>query len=58
MIKLQMKYLKKNIRSGENNKWNIIDKLNISEDIYKRRKRKLIYTVHSELNKLEADLQP
>lgn len=53
-----MKYLKKNIRSGENNKWNIIDKLHISEDIYKRRKRKLIYAVHNELNKLEADLQP
>lgn len=52
-----MIYLKKNIRSGENNKWNIIDKLNISEDIYKRRKRKLIYTVHNELNKLEAGLQ-
>ena len=53
-----MRFLQRNIRSGERNKWNIIDTINISEDIYKRRKRKLIYEVHSELNKLEADLQP
>jgi len=53
-----MIYLKRNIRSGEENKWNIIDKLNISEDVYKRRKRKLIYTVHKELNKIKENLQP
>lgn len=52
-----MRCLKKNIRSGENSKWNIIDNLHISEDIYKRRKRRLIYTVYNELNKIEAELQ-
>ena len=56
-IQQQTIYLKRNIRSGEENKWNVIDKLNISEDVYKRRKRKLIYTVHKELNKLEEGLQ-
>lgn len=56
-IQQQMIYLKRNVRSGEENKWNVIDKLNISEDVYKRRKRKLIYTVHKELNKLEEGLQ-
>ena len=32
-------------------KWDIIDKLNISEETYKRRKRELIYTVHKEILK-------
>ena len=36
---------------GENNRWNIIDKLNISEDQYKRRRRKLIYIVNDEIKK-------
>ena len=44
-------------QKGEDNKWNIIDNLNISEDIYKRRKRKLIYAVHTELDKIEKNLQ-
>lgn len=32
-------------------KWDVIDKLNKSEETYKRRKRELIYAVHNELNK-------
>jgi len=43
-------------QKGEENKWDIIDKLNISEDVYKRRRRKLIYLVHNEL--LKTSLQP
>lgn len=39
------------MRNGEDNRWNIIENLHISEDIYKRRKRKLIYLVHNELKK-------
>lgn len=39
-------------------KWDVISELNKSEETYKRRKRELIYKVHNELNKLEADLQP
>lgn len=39
-------------------KWDIIKDLNISEETYKRRKRELIYTVHSELNKMKENLQP
>ena len=39
-------------------KWDIIKDLNISEETYKRRKRELIYTVHSELNKMKEKLQP
>lgn len=34
------------------NKWNIIDKLNISESTHKRRKKKLIYTINNELKNL------
>lgn len=34
------------------NKWDIIFELNISEETYKRRKRKLIYATHEELKKL------
>lgn len=37
------------MKNGEENKWNIIEELHISEDVYKRRKRKLIYFVHNEL---------
>lgn len=39
-------------------KWDVINELNKSEETYKRRKRELIYAVHNELNKMEADLQP
>lgn len=39
-------------------KWDVIDELNKSEETYKRRKRELIYAVHNELNKMEANLQP
>lgn len=31
-------------------KWQIIDSLNYSEETFKRRHRKLVYTVHDELN--------
>lgn len=34
------------------NKWDIIDKLNISESTHKRRKKKLIYTINNELKNL------
>jgi len=37
---------------GKINKWDIINKFNISEETYKRRRKKLIYTIHDELNKL------
>ena len=40
-------------QSGNENRWNIIDKLHISEDIYKRRKRKLVYLVHKEIKSLQ-----
>ncbi len=39
-------------------KWDVINSLNKSEETYKRRKRELIYAVHSELNKLNVNLQP
>lgn len=38
-------------REGEE-KWNIIEKLHISEETFKRRKRELIYTVYEEIKKL------
>ena len=44
--------------SESDNKWDVIDKLHISEETYKRRKRKLIYTVHEELKKVTPNLQP
>lgn len=37
-------------RKGKS-KWDIINKLNISEETYKRRKRELIYTVYKEISK-------
>lgn len=40
-------------RKGEKNKWTIIDTLHISEDIYKRRKKELIYRVDKELKSLK-----
>lgn len=33
-------------------KWNVINKLHLSERTYARRKRTLIYTVHNEIKKL------
>lgn len=35
-----------------NKKWKVINKLNISESTYERRKRKLIYTTYKEIKKL------
>ena len=35
-----------------NKKWTVIEKLNVSESTYERRKKKLIYTVHKEIKKL------
>ena len=39
-----------------NKKWYVIDKLNISERTYERRKRNLIYSVHKELKKIGGKL--
>lgn len=36
---------------NERNRWNIIETLHISEDQYKRRRKKLIYLVHENINK-------
>lgn len=33
-------------------KWQVIEEINTSEETFKRRKKKLIYTVHKELKKL------
>lgn len=38
-----------------NKKWQVIDKLNISESTYERRKSKLIYSTYKELKKLKEN---
>lgn len=46
------KYIFEELFRKSRNKWDIIVELNISEETYKRRKRKLIYTTYEEFKKL------
>lgn len=52
LVNKDCKYIFENYYLKQQGKWKIIDKLSISEETYKRRKRCLIYTVDKEIKKL------
>lgn len=45
-------YIFEKVFREKKSKWEVIEKLNMSEETFKRRKRALIYTVNEELKKL------
>ena len=52
LVNKDSKYIFEEMYIKSRNKWDIIRELNISEETYKRRHRKLIYTTYEELKKL------
>jgi hypothetical protein len=49
------KYIFKELFLKKKSKWEILNKLFISEETYKRRKRELIYAVDTELKRLNIE---
>lgn len=52
LLDKECKYIFEEVYQKARNKWEVINEMNISEETYKRRNRKLIYTTFEELKKL------